>query len=184
MAPLVNASAEEMKSVIEKGWQETVAIATNLSKHSGSGKKIKELTSPFHFQYSISSLGEVNTMKQSKPGSTSDAGNENELKLDVNTNQGTLNSLEEHSHLTEANPQTIVDVQLTLYSFNILPPHLLTWAFDLVKSNLYTMQVFYYVFLSFNCKSSYKIVIIRYVNAKDTGWSDRRKLRELSDPDG
>ncbi|KAI8854195.1 acyl-CoA N-acyltransferase [Chytridium lagenaria] len=49
-----------------------------------------------------------------------------------------------------------------LYAFSELPETLFEWAFQLVKSNLYD----------------------HYVKAEDTGWTDRRKRKEMSERDG
>ncbi|KAI8825005.1 acyl-CoA N-acyltransferase [Fimicolochytrium jonesii] len=52
------------------------------------------------------------------------------------------------------------DLELHLYSLKTLPPALQQWAFNLVKENLYD----------------------EYVAAKDTGWSDEDKQREMTEP--
>ncbi|KAJ3077577.1 ndufv1NADH dehydrogenase flavoprotein subunit 1 [Quaeritorhiza haematococci] len=50
---------------------------------------------------------------------------------------------------------------IKLYTLETLPPDLLEWAFQLVKSNMYNL----------------------YVSAKDTGWSDEKKRDEMREPD-
>ncbi|KAJ3020373.1 UNVERIFIED_CONTAM: hypothetical protein HDU68_010218 [Siphonaria sp. JEL0065] len=51
---------------------------------------------------------------------------------------------------------------LVWFPFNALPKPLLAFCFNLVKSNLYNL----------------------YIDAQDTGWSDRGKMKELSDVNG
>ncbi|KAJ3416053.1 hypothetical protein HDV05_003412 [Chytridiales sp. JEL 0842] len=57
------------------------------------------------------------------------------------------------------NPWT---VDLKIYRTAELPPELFDWAFQLVKSNLYHL----------------------YVAASDTGWTDRRKRKEMTEGSG
>ncbi|KAJ3204560.1 hypothetical protein HDU82_005755 [Entophlyctis luteolus] len=53
-------------------------------------------------------------------------------------------------------------VTFALFPFEALPPALFSFAFNLVKSNMHSL----------------------YSSAADTGWSDKRKRKEMRDPHG
>ncbi|KAI8618540.1 hypothetical protein BC830DRAFT_1166080, partial [Chytriomyces sp. MP71] len=61
-----------------------------------------------------------------------------------------------------SSPKSPASTVLVLFPSAALPPNLRVFAFTLVKSNLLNL----------------------YLDAQDTGWSDKTKMTELSEPDG